>query len=373
MTPNPRPPGRRRIDPAWVTLTLVALLLLGAVSWLMSGRGAPVGGPVGSSVRAQVDARLEAAWARLAAAEADIAALASRPPGDPAGMAALEGRITALGPAMAALGAARLEALETTLGARLASLEAALMARDGTAEQARTAIEERQASMAAQLEQARLAGEAGLGQRMTNLETGVLQRQAGLEASLAQRTAAIEQTLTQRLAPLEHSVAQRLALLEQALQRLGAAEARTEHLAGLDALRALLDAGEALGPALARLATPPPPALARFATVAPPTGPALRLGFDEAWRQARGAAPEGALPRLNNLFTIRRGDDLVWGDASEALVERARRALDAGDADGALGQLGHLPEPVRQGMRAWLEDARALSAARAALRALTGG
>ena len=117
----------------------------------------------------------------------------------------------------------------------------------------------------------------------------------------------------------------------------------------------------------------PPPALARFATTAPPTEPALRLGFEDALRQARAAAQEGTLPRLNSLLTIRRGEDVVWGDATEANVERARRALEAGDVEGALGHLGRLPESLRQGMRAWLEEAQALAQARFALRALAGG
>jgi hypothetical protein len=54
-------------------------------------------------------------------------------------------------------------------------------------------------------------------------------------------------------------------------------------------------------------------------------------------------------------------------------VEQARRALDAGDLDGALAQLGRLPEPTRQAIRPWLNDAEALAAARAALRQLAGG
>jgi hypothetical protein len=64
---------------------------------------------------------------------------------------------------------------------------------------------------------------------------------------------------------------------------------------------------------------------------------------------------------------------VVWGDATEANIERARRALEAGDVEGALGHLSRLPEPLRQGMRSWLEEAQALAAARFALRALAGG
>ncbi len=381
----------RKLDPAWVALLGAALLLVLAILWLLGGRTPPArtDGRV-AAVEAELQqlaarpvvepAALEAALARLAAAEATIRLLSDRPAGDPAALAALERQVAAdRADGQAAL-QARIAALEATLGHRIAqakaeaeasaaarldqraaALDAGVTGRMAEAATRREAAEQAMAARLAQSDQARLTGEASLGQRVTNLETSLLHRLAALEALVAQRLAAVEADAARRLAPVE-----------QALQRLSAAEARTERLAAIDALRALLDAGQPLAPALARLGQAPPP-LARFATTAPPTGPALRLGFEEALRQARAAAQDGTLPRLNSLLTIRRGEEVVWGDATEVNVERARRALEAGDVEGALGHLGRLPEPLRQGMRAWLEEAQGLAQARFALRALAGG
>jgi len=361
MTDQPRRP---RIDPAWVALGLGGLVLILAITWLLSGRS-PV--PL-----ATAPDRISPLAERLATAEGTIRLLSDRPAGDPVALAALERQVLAqreAGEQALAQRLASLEAaVETRATQRLAELQTAqtallenrLAALEASVSQRAQAAEQAQAQRSATLDQARLTGEASLGQRMTNLETTLLQRQASLEAGTAQRLGAMDQTATQRLAPLE-----------QALLRLSAAEARTERLAGIEALRTLLDAGQPLGPALARLGTAPSPALARFASAAPPTEPALRLSFEDALRQARAAAQESALPRLNTLLTIRRGEEVVWGDASEANIERSRRALEAGDVEAALGHLSRLPEPIRQGLRGWLEEAQSLAAARFALRALT--
>lgn len=361
----------RKFDPAWVALLGAAGLLVPAILWLMSGRAPPRDTALAervAAVEATIQqlaerpagdpAALAAALTRLATAEATIRLLGDRPAGAPAALVALERQVGADRQAGEAALVERLAALEAALSARIAqamagleALDTAQTARMAEARAQREAVEQAQAARIGSLDQARLAGEASLGQRVTNLETSLLQRLAAMEAMAAER----------------------LAPLEQALHRLSAAEARTERLAGIEALRALLDSGQPLAPALARLGQAPPPALARFATTPPPTEPALRLGFEEAIRQGRAALPEGALPRLNSLLTIRRGEDVVWGDATEANVERARRALEAGDVDGALGHLGRLPESLRQGMRAWLEEAQALAAARFALRALAAG
>ena len=77
---------------------------------------------------------------------------------------------------------------------------------------------------------------------------------------------------------------------------------------------------------------------------------------------------DSALARLGGLVTVRRGEEVVWGDAAEAEIERARRALDAGDLEGSLGYIGKLPPAARAAMDGWTEQARALLAARNALR-----
>ena len=108
----------------------------------------------------------------------------------------------------------------------------------------------------------------------------------------------------------------------------------------------------------------------RFAEAAPPTEPALRLSFEEAARAARAASEasrdgqgvlDSAVTRLSGLVTVRRGQEVVWGDAAAAEIERARRALDAGDLDGALARLARLPAAAQEAMRPWAEQARALS------------
>ena len=171
--------------------------------------------------------------------------------------------------------------------------------------------------------------------------------------------------------------------MERSQQRLAALEDRTARLAAIDGLQSALTAGQPLGQHLSRIEQPPQ-ALARFAQTAPPTEASLRLSFEEAARAARAASdaaasarqPDGsragvvdsALARLGGLVTVRRGEEVVWGDAAEAEIERARRALDAGDLEGSLGYIGKLPPAARAAMDGWTEQARALLAARNALR-----
>jgi hypothetical protein len=220
-------------------------------------------------------------------------------------------------------------------------------------------------------------------ERLRAAEQAVAQRVSALEGQAAQRAAALEAQLGQRLAAVETALGDRLAAAERSLQRLAALEGRTARLAAVDGLQRALSAGQALGPALSRVEDPPQ-ALARFAQTAPPTEASLRLSFEDAARAARAASdaatsarqPDGsragvvdsALARLGGLVTVRRGEEVVWGDAAEAELERARRALDAGDLEGSLGYIGKLPPAARAAMDGWTEQARALLAARNALR-----
>jgi hypothetical protein len=178
--------------------------------------------------------------------------------------------------------------------------------------------------------------------------------------------------LQSRLEAAERAAAQRQSELAALTQRLSAAEARTERLAALEALRGRLEAGAPLAPALARLGAEAPAALARFRDAGAPTEAALRLAFEAALREARARAAEARPAGLGSLFTIRRGDQVLWGDAAEATLERARRALEAGDLAAALAQLRELPEAHRAAFAAWTSQAEALAAARAALRELAG-
>ena len=82
---------------------------------------------------------------------------------------------------------------------------------------------------------------------------------------------------------------------------------------------------------------------------------------------------DSAVSRLSGLVTVRRGEEVVWGDAANAEIERARRALEAGDLETALERLRKLPPQAQEAMRPWTEQARALIAARTALRQMAAG
>ncbi len=416
-----------RFDPVALPIVLAGLVLLGAVLWLL-GRPlprAPEPGPdLAAGLAAQAE-RAESLAARLAAlegrappdlaplaaglrdalaradavrqeAEATARALAARPDLDPATLAtrdALAAATARLEAAQAALGqelAGRIDsatgALREELAARLADATRETQAGLAEAQRRAGSIEQSLGGFAGRI----AANETGLAARTQAIETqsvrlGALEQQMGarlaaLDAALAQRAEAIAAQQA-RLAAVEQQTTTRLAALEATTQRLAAVEARAARLAALDALRAAVAEGRPLGPALARI--PGAPAeLARFAATPPPTEAALRLGFEDAARAARAAsepAREGqgvvdnALARLSGLVTIRRGEEVLFGDAAAAEIERARRALEAGDLDACLRHLARLSPPAREAMAGWLAQAESLRAARAALRQLADG
>lgn len=413
------PQRKLPIDPAWIALALAALVLIAVSAWLSQSRRVPearveaepaVAARPAAPAPNPLETQLAEITSRLAASEAALAELRARPAGDPAALAALgqridqgsaaaEARLKALedglaqriGEGTAAVGR-RLDAMEQAasqraaadqgVGRRMEALERSLAERTA-GELALTrrieAVDQGAAQRAAQAEQSvgqRLSAiEQSAAQRAAQAEQTVTQRLAAIEQSANQRAAQAEQAATQRIAALEQSTAERVAPLQDALRRLGATEARTERLGSIAALRTQLDAGQPLGAALQRLGGTPPEALARYASAAPPTEASLRLSFEEAIRQARTATTgqDSLTARLNSLLTVRRGDEVLWGDTSEVQIERARRALEAGDVEGALAALGRLPEANRAALRGWTAEAEALVAARAALRSLAAG
>jgi hypothetical protein len=399
---TPPPPRKLPIDPAWVALAVAALVLLAASAWLAHTRPEPerrveaepaVAARPATPAPNPLETQLAELSTRLAASEAALAELRARPAGDPAAaVAALGQRIEQARSAASQAMDLRLKTLEDGLAQRVGEGSAALGRRLDALEQAaaqRSTAEQTAGRRLDALDRAvaeRTAGELAVtrrieavdqaaSQRAAQAELAVTQRLAAMDQAATQRATQAEQTLTQRLAALEQSTAERVAPLQDALRRLGAAEARTERLSTLGSLRTLLDAGQPLGSALPRLGGTPPEALARYSTAAPPTEAALRLSFEEAVRQARAAttAQESLATRLNSLLTVRRGDEVIWGDSSEVQIERARRALEVGDIEGAVAALGRLPEANRAALRGWIGDAEALVAARAALRSLAAG
>lgn len=375
---------RRRVDPAAVVLVGAGLVLVLAVIflWRMPDRGGdqsagrvealerrlgaletaprPPAPPSLAPVEQRI-AALERGLAQLAATEQRIGALEARPVPDQRAQQALADRIGAL------------EARIAELAARPvpdANAIAQLVARADRLSERADALSARQ--QAAETEAARRTEEAArvAGERVAAAQQNVEQRVQALEAALAQRAQALEAALNQRVAELQ-----------QGQQRLAAVEERARRMAAYDALAARLDAGQALGPTLANVPNAPA-ALTRFAQAAPPTLAALRLSFEDAARAARAASEparegqgvaESALSRLSGLVTVRRGEEVVWGDAAAAEIERARRALEAGDIEAALARLQRLPAPAREAMRGWTGQAEALIAARAALRQIAAG
>ncbi len=306
---------------------------------------------------------------RAAANERRIQGIEAKPAFDPAGVAP-RAAFDALGTRVEAQ-ATRLQQLDTDLGRRLQEMAQAGAQREQAAQQALT---QKLADMARADEARDKAAAEAAAQRLTALETATQQKLAAAEAAAQQK-----------LAALDAALGQRLAALEAAQKQMAALEGRTARLAAIDRLRGALTAGQALGEGLARI-DQPPPALARFAQVAPPTEASLRLSFEDAARAARAASdagmqPDGgrggvvdsALSRLGGLVTVRRGDQVVWGDAAEAEIERSRRALEAGDLEMSLTHIDKLPPPARAAMQPWADQARALIAARAALRQLAAG
>jgi hypothetical protein len=189
--------------------------------------------------------------------------------------------------------------------------------------------------------------------------------------ALEQRPAAAPATAPDGLADRVAADEARLALLEKAETVPTQVADRTARVARLQAAFAALAAGQPLGDI-----PQAPPALARYATAAPPTEPALRLAFAAASRAATAAGHPASskvplLERLwaeaQDLVTIRQGDHVLLGDPDAGVLAHARTALDAGDLAGAAAAVATLTGPAAQAMAPWLDQARGLLAARAAL------
>ncbi|MFN9093840.1 MAG: hypothetical protein ACK5WN_06025 [Alphaproteobacteria bacterium] len=364
------PAPKRRLDPLLLPLFAGGAVLVLALGWLLitprpSAPPLPNLGPL--------EARLAALEARpgfnAAPLETRITALEARPRASAPDLAPLLQRLEAL--------EGRLAGLE---GRPAPSLDVSGLAPRTLAETLATRIDrltERQDALAARLQ----AADAEALRRTEDLARSLLIRLEAAEKAEAERIAAAGAALEGRLAGAESTLGARMQALEAAQARIAGIEARTNRVQAIAALRARLDAGQSLGPALAPFPNPPA-ALSRCAAASPPTEAALRLAFEDAARAARAASEparegqsilESASARLAGLITIRRGETIIWGDEAAAALEAARRALEAGDLPGALGRLSPLPPAARTALGAWEAAAQALLAARAALITLAGG
>ncbi|WP_458096101.1 mitofilin family membrane protein [Roseomonas sp. WA12] len=398
----------RRFEPAILPIAAASVVLVGAVAFLLSSpRQTPEAPAVAqqaeASRMASIDSRIAALEARpsaaglaeraaaaerrLDAADTTVRELAARPMVDPearAGLATVTGALdqarTAAAESLrrqderaAALearlaeegrrGEARIAQAEATLANRLAAAEQSLAGRVTAAEQA---FAPRLAALDAALNQRVEAAGQAMNQRLDAAGRGLDERLSRAEAAMSERVARQEAQLDERVQGFERRLAQ-----------AEAAERRLSVLAARGTIQTALESGRPLGQALAALGGNPPVALARYREAAPPTEAALRLSFEDAARAARAAAePQGqsvgdsALARLQGLVTVRRGEQVVVGDAVSGELERVRRSLDAGDLPGAVERLEKLPEPSRNAMAGWIGQARDLVEARAALRDL---
>ncbi len=211
--------------------------------------------------------------------------------------------------------------------------------------------------------------------RVADLAAGVRALSAGLGSPFGPSGAALlplgapglgleGPTAVLRIEDFSESVAYRLARLRALLAEFGAPAALLDGETSRTLWRLVREAsllGAAAAEAIWRVSVPPSagPAVAAALREAfgakllldwggglvwiagPPTEAALRLSFEEHARAARAASepqPAGsggvldsAVARLSGLVTVRRGEEVVWGDAAAAELERARRALEAGD------------------------------------------
>jgi hypothetical protein len=229
-------------------------------------------------------------------------------------------------------------------------------------------------------------------------DTALTQRIGALEARLAQldqrpapprpidvgpllnRLAALEQRAASDPAQAERlnvlgaradSLDARLTGLEQATARAIVIAERADRRGRLQLAMTALAAGQPLG-------TLPgaPPAAAKFAAIAPPTEASLRRGYEAAERaalEAGGSGGDGASildrtwARAQSLITIRQGDRVLVGNPAAETLARTRAALDKGDLAAAVSMAATLSGEPAKAVAPWLEDARSVLAARAAL------
>jgi hypothetical protein len=74
-----------------------------------------------------------------------------------------------------------------------------------------------------------------------------------------------------------------------------------------------------------------------------------------------------AVARLEQTVTLRQGDHVIVGDPAAGVVATAQQDLDNDNLQGAVDKLATLNGRAAQAAQHWLEQARELLAARAAL------
>jgi hypothetical protein len=207
-----------------------------------------------------------------------------------------------------------------------------------------------------------------------------------LDQTLAQEKASFD-ALDQRLAKLEQNtsaateaqdnrqtietLASRVQKLEKSEGQIAGVKQDATLAVKLSAAQVALSVGQPLG------AFPgAPAALARFERVAPPTEASLRADFPLVAKAVLAASrPEEAetsffsraVARLEQTVTVRQGDHVIVGDPAAGVVATAQQDLNNDNLQGAVDALSGLTGRAAQAAGHWLDQARALLAARAAL------
>jgi uroporphyrinogen-III synthase len=342
---EPRPPSSSTVAArAWRLLPAgAALLALGALALAFHA----------TNEASRHAAREDALAARLARAEAELAA----PRALPREVPALADRATRIEAALARLSeattaqASRLAVLERELRQ---DIEAARAAAQPSPDAARDTGAATAALAAVAAENQRLAAEIfALRDELSRL-SGARE----VEARLAEERRAEEQRAAGRREDGDRAtrLGAAVAALRAVLSRGGDAGAE------LAALRALASGQPRLAAALAQVE-------AQLAAT-PPTLEALRASLPglaaAALRAARATNPspgwwDAALARLSALAAVRRVGE-VEGEDAEALLARAERRLEAGELAAAIDLVARLAGPAAPVLAPWLAQARARAA-----------
>jgi hypothetical protein len=356
--PPPPSPRRRDLVPWVYALGFVVLAM--AVLWVWQN-------PDATSRQAQSQQRVDTIAQQIQSLDQRVTQLAQRPEPAPVNLAPLEQRVDALEQRpVSTPDLTPIEQQIATLREQMAAKPAGAPAPDLGVLENRVSAAEQQVQavlpLKSQLDSLahRLANEqAELGPRLTQLVSG--------QQALSMRV----QDLQVALKAQDASLTAQVQIMRRQVNDAVAAAEKSARLAQIETARAALDAGRPVGSVNGAA-----PALARFATANPPTEAALRLAFPAAAKSALDAAQpdtagkpfgERLWQRAQQLITVREGDRVIVGDPAAGVLAHAQQELDAGDLAGAVASVSTLTGPAAQVMANWLDQAKALLAARGAL------
>ncbi|HVZ09402.1 COG4223 family protein [Rhodopila sp.] len=197
--------------------------------------------------------------------------------------------------------------------------------------------------------------------------SGRLDQTAGRIEALSARTQSAIDGLKQQL----DAANAKIASLQAATTTVATAAARVDRLIKIQAASIALSNGRPLG-----VLADAPPALARFADKPPPTEAQLRLSFPAVQRAALAASRvdmsdkpllDRALGRVEDLMTLRRGNDVLVGHSTAAALAQADAAVQAGDFPAALKAMSQMDANAQKASADWVAQVKSLLDARAAL------